>query len=220
MNASMAAETPALEALRARLLEATLRHVPFDGWTDAALAEGARDAGVDPMDARRAFPGGGEEVLDHFVADADRRMVEELERRDLRGLRLRDKIALAVRVRLEQAAPHREAIRRAVGLELLPFNLARAGTSIYRTVDAIWHAVGDTATDFSFYTKRALLAGVYASTLLYWLNDESEGFEDTWAFLDRRIDDVMGIQQARGRLERAVTRLSGRPSRGPRRGFR
>ncbi|MEQ8502258.1 MAG: COQ9 family protein, partial [Sneathiellaceae bacterium] len=103
--------------------------------------------------------------------------------------------------------PDREAVRRALGRQAAPDQALTSVLGLYRTVDAMWYAAGDTATDWNFYTKRALLAGVYASTLLYWLQDQSEDFAATWAFLDRRVENVMAIQKLRGRLEQAGGRL-------------
>lgn len=206
---------------RDTLLLATLPHVPFDGWTERAMRAGAESAGLDAAAIRRAFPGGVAEMVEYFIEYADRRMVEELERRGLPSLRLRDRIATAVRVRLEQSVPYREAIRRAIAFLALPQYAGIAVRRTYRTVDLMWWAAGDTATDFSFYTKRATLAAVYSSTLLYWLDDESAGFSDTWAFLERRIDDVMRIGKARARIEKSLDRLPNpfrlfRPARGAR----
>jgi ubiquinone biosynthesis protein COQ9 len=64
----------------------------------------------------------------------------------------------------------------------------------------MWYAAGDKSTDFNFYTKRATLAGVYSATLLYWLNDRSAGSEATWAFLDRRIDNVMAFEKLKSQV--------------------
>ncbi|MGH6959407.1 MAG: COQ9 family protein [Dongiaceae bacterium] len=193
--------------LREELLEATLAHVPFDGWTQTALATGARDCSIDAADALNAFPGGLAELLEFYHHVADRNLLVELERRDVQSLKTRQRITLAVRLRLEQNANHREAIRQALAFLALPQNAPLGARCLYRTVDAIWYACGDTATDFNFYTKRGLLAGVYAATVLYWLNDKSEEFADTWAFLDRRIGDVMKIQQLRGRFDRFAENL-------------
>ena len=137
-------------------------------------------------------------------------MLEELEGQDLAAMKIRDRIATAVRVRLERQAGNREAIRRAVALFALPNNMPAALQSLYRTVDAIWHAAGDTATDFNFYSKRLLLAGVYSATLIYWLEDKSDGSARTWTFLDRRIADIMRLQKFRGRLDGLVGRLPDR----------
>ena len=187
---------------RDRLLVAALPHVPFDGWSDKTLAAAAAELGLEPEAARHAFPGGPVTLVTYHAAYADRHLDEALKETDLAAMRVRERIAHAVRLRLEQNAAHREAIRAALPILAQPANGPPALLSLYRTVDTIWFAVGDRTTDVGFYTKRALLVGVYLSTLLYWLNDSSEGLAASWAFLDRRIADVMRIQTIRGRLAR------------------
>ncbi len=194
---------------RDRLIVAMFAHVPFDGWTSRAVQAGAADVG---LSAARLFPGGAAQAAEHASDWADRQMQYRLAERDLASLRLRERIAAAVRARLEVLEPHREAVRRLIGFLALPGNVALALRLTYRTVDAMWYAAGDRATDFSFYTKRALLAGVQAATGLFWLADRSDGQAETWAFLDRRIDDVMQIPKIRGRLEKALGRLFKVPS--------
>jgi ubiquinone biosynthesis protein COQ9 len=196
--------------LRDRLVRAALPHVPFDGWSRAALDAGARDAGLTNVDVLRAFPGGPIEAIEHYATLADRAMLEDLERRDLKALRVRERVALAVRVRLERASGDREAIRRALGQLALPVHAPLALKTLYRTVDAIWWAAGDTSTDYNFYTKRALLAAVYSATLLYWLDDRSEGSAASWAFLDRRLADVMKVPQLAGRARAAAAAFAER----------
>ena len=195
-------KTPRRDRDRLRLLQATLPHVSFDGWTLAAMRAGAGDVDMDPADLVRLFPDGPDELIRLFMEHADTLMVHELERRDLGNMRIRDRIATTVRVRLEQQAPHREAIRRALALQVLPQNGPGGLRALYRTVDLMWRAAGDTATDFNFYTKRLLLSGVYTATLMFWINDESDDFEATWAFLGRRIGNVMEIEKAKARAKR------------------
>jgi ubiquinone biosynthesis protein COQ9 len=195
-------------AQREALLKAALPHVPFDGWTRTALQAGARDAGIEPALADNAFPGGMAELLEFYHGQADIEMVRALEARsDLAALKTRERVALAIRLRLEANAGYREAIRQALSFLALPTNAPLGAKCLYRTVDAIWYAAGDKATDFSFYTKRALLAGVYSATVLYWLNDKSDGFAETWTFLDRRIADVMKIYALRARFDRFAEQL-------------
>lgn len=194
-------------ALRDELLAATMPHVPFDGWSERALAHGAADAGHDAATARRAFPLGAAEMIEHHCLRSDRRMLAALEELDLDAMRVRDRVATAVRVRLQQNDGDREAIRRAVSFLAQPQHAALSLKCLYRTVNAIWYAAGDTATDFNFYTKRALLAGVYASTVVYWLQDHSEGAEASWAFLDRRIAEVMRVPRAMARIRGAASCL-------------
>ncbi len=197
-----------IDGLRAELLDALLRHVPFDGWTMRAVQRAAQDIGRTPFDAERAFPGGVAQIIDYHSARADTNMVEALADTDLVPMRIRDRITLAVRTRLQQNTSDREAVRRTVAYLALPGHAALATRCLYRTVDAMWYAVGDTSTDFSFYTKRATLACVYASTLMVWLSDTSSGDADTWAFLGRRIDGVMRIPKRKARLRDACRQLS------------
>ncbi len=182
------------------VLRAALPNVPFDGWSMATLEAAAAKAGLGRVDAHRLFPGGAKDALAHFRNLADRLMREDLARLDLAGMKIRERIAAGVRLHLERWTPYREAIRSALALSPLP---PFAGDSLkgwYSTVDAIWRAAGDKSTDYNFYTKRGLLAGVYASTLLYWLNDRSEGCAETWKFLDRRIQNVMEIPKLQKRF--------------------
>lgn len=172
----------------------------FDGWTRTALTAGARRLELQQGEADRLFPGGPVQVLTHLSQRADFRTVEDMEKEGVGALKIRDRIKGAVRIRLERHAGEREAVRRALALLSLPFNAGVALKLLYKTVDAMWYAAGDTSTDFNFYTKRATLAGVYSSTLLYWLNDRSTGAEATWAFLDRRIDDVMKIEKLKSQV--------------------
>jgi ubiquinone biosynthesis protein COQ9 len=198
------------EQIRRDLLEATLPNVVFDGWSERAIEHGARALDLDLGVALNAFPGGPAEMVAFFSEEADRRMVEAFEAADTESLRLRDKVALAVRLRLEENAWHREAISRAVSFLALPINAALATRLLYRTVDAIWHAVGDRSTDYNFYSKRLLLAGVYSATLLYWLNDRSENSVDTWRFLERRIDEVIAVGGRFGKAMRSALDLPDR----------
>jgi ubiquinone biosynthesis protein COQ9 len=186
------------DAVRSAILDAALPHVAFDGWTHALLEQAAKEAGHEPVMALRVFPGGPREAIEFWSRRDDRRVLAELEKRDLAAMKVREHIALAVRLRLEMNSAHREAVRRGLGYLALPFNAGTGAAMMWRTVDAIWYAAGDTATDFNFYTKRGLLAGVYSATVLYWLEDKSPGFADTWAFLDRRIADVMRVPKALG----------------------
>lgn len=196
-----------LLAEKRALLEAMLSHVPFDGWTAKSLNLAARDAGLEAGVVLRAFPGGAADALDFWVSETDAAMLRVLEGRDLAAMKVRERVKLAVLTRLELVAMHREAVRRALTLEALPQHAPRALRQVYRTVDAIWYAAGDTATDFNFYTKRLLLAGVYGATLMHWLDDKSENFAGTAAFLDRRLADVMQIEKAKGKLAKLADRL-------------
>lgn len=198
---------PSREVQRDRLLEAALTHVPFEGWSRRSLFAAAADLGIEPALARRLFPRGGDDLLVHLERWADRQMAARVDLEELQELRIRERIARLVRTRLEVLTPHREALRRATAARLLPSNALAATASLWRTVDLMWSLAGDRATDASYYTKRSLLAAVWSSTFLYWLDDRSADLEATWAFLGRRIDDVMRIGQLRARLDDAFKGL-------------
>ena len=187
-------------ALRDRLADAVAAEAAFEGWTRTAMTAAARELELPAGEADRLFPGGAMQVLCFASQRADQRTVEDMEKEGVAGLKIRDRIKAAVRIRLERHAGQREAARRALAALSLPFNAGLGLKLLYKTVDAMWYAAGDTSTDFNFYTKRATLAGVYSSTLLYWLSDRSAGSEATWAFLDRRIDDVMKIEKLKSQI--------------------
>lgn len=177
------------------LLHAALADVPFDGWSDAVLEKAAKRLKISADKAHEAFPGGGTDLALQLSEWADHEMLAKLKPARLKDLRVRDKIALAVRTRLEILAPHRESTRQALKTLSLPPGSFRLSKAVWRTCDRIWEAAGDTATDYNRYTKRLLLSAVVTSTTLFWLNDGSDDFEKTWRFLDRRIGNVLKLGQ-------------------------
>lgn len=185
----------------------TLRHVPFDGWSLDALRRGAEDAGLAAADVDVLFLDGSRQAVRHWLALADRMMMEDLAGIELNDYRIRDRIALMVKTRLERWTPHREAVRRALALAVTPGYAEDSIRAGYATVDAMWRAAGDRSTDYNFYTKRGLLGAVYSSTLLVWLDDKSENCADTWAFLDRRIANVMQVPKVQAKIKEAVSKL-------------
>jgi ubiquinone biosynthesis protein COQ9 len=196
------------QALKDRLLEAALPHVVFDGWGTTALAAGAADAGIAAGQIHAVFVVPERDLPAHFSDWADRRMLARLAEMDLPTMKVRERITAAVRLRLEELAGHEEAVRRAIGSAVLPAHAGPALGDAYRTVDAIWRVAGDRATDFNFYTKRGLLAVVMASTTLFWLDDDSDSHEETWAFLDRRIEGIMQVPKLQARVSSALSRVA------------
>ncbi len=185
----------------AALLDAALIHVPFDGWSDDALRAAATDTGIDLARARALYPRGGVDLALAYHRRGDAQMAARLDQEDLGHLRFRDRIATALRYRIE-AAEDRELVRRGTTLFALPPYAADGARALWGTVDLIWTRLGDTSDDYNWYTKRATLAGVYSATVLYWLGDDSPGASATWSFLDRRIDEVMQIERVKGALRR------------------
>jgi ubiquinone biosynthesis protein COQ9 len=187
--------------LKDRLLDAALDHVPFDGWSAASFEAAIAESGMEPALAHGLCPRGAVDLAVAYHKRGDERMLARLAQTELEEMRYSARVAAAVRYRLE-AVEDKELVRRGMTLFALPAYAPDGARLIWETCDAIWGALGDTSDDLNWYTKRMTLSGVYSSTVLYWLGDTSEGHEATWAFLERRIDDVMRIEKAKHTLGR------------------
>ncbi len=182
-----------------RLAQAALMHVPFDGWSETTFRAACADTGIAESLARVHCPRGAVDlaVAAHAMGDAELR--RRLAAADLAGLRYRDRVAFAVMQRLD-AAGDREVVRRATALFALPHLASEGARAIWQTADTIWTALGDTSDDLNWYSKRAILSGVYGATVLYWLGDDTPDLSATRAFLDRRLDGVMALEATKARL--------------------
>ncbi len=186
-----------MAAAKARLLAAALPHVAFDGWSQASFQAAITDSDMSPGLAMGLFPRGGVDLAVEYHRAGDAAMAQALaQRNDLATLKIRQKVALAVRLRLQSV--DRDLVRRGTTLFSLPGHAPEGAGLIWGTADAIWTALGDTSTDVNWYTKRGTLAAVYAATVLFWLGDDSDGAVETWNFLDRRIENIMQIEKAKG----------------------
>jgi len=195
------------------LLDAALTHVPFDGWTNATFRAAIADVQTSEETAKSWFPNGPLDLAAAFHRRGDAEMLARMAATDARVMKIREKVTAAVRYRLE-AVPDKELVRRASTLFALPQNAALGAQLIWGTADAIWTALGDTSEDINWYSKRATLAAVYASTVLFWLGDDSPDQQATWAFLDRRIEDVMQIEKMKAQVRDnpVLTRMMAGPN--------
>ena len=189
--------------IKDNILIAALPNVPFDGWTQSMIEMAAVAAGYKIEMARSVFPRGAMDVAAHLSDWANREMLKKLAQQDPLSLKVRQKIAVAVRERLEVLAPYKEAERLALALWARPFHKLEGMKLVWKTADVIWNWAGDTATDYNRYTKRTLLCGVITSTTLFWLGDTSPNAVDTSGFLDRRIENGLGIGKIVGRFKTA-----------------
>lgn len=195
-----------LDEIRVLLAPAIAENAAFDGWGAAARDMAADMNGVDKDVAALAFPGGAVDMIDAWFASVDAAMVATRSPDALAAMKIRQRITALVEARLTATAPHREALRRALAILALPQNIATAARLGWRSVDAMWRAAGDTATDYNHYTKRAMLFAVYGATITVFLDDESEGHADTSAFLSRRIDGIMRVEKAKANIARRSLR--------------
>eukprot|EP01112_Ceratiomyxa_fruticulosa_P009774 TRINITY_DN2563_c0_g1_i1.p1 TRINITY_DN2563_c0_g1~~TRINITY_DN2563_c0_g1_i1.p1 ORF type:complete len:309 (+),score=50.97 TRINITY_DN2563_c0_g1_i1:137-1063(+) len=198
-------EHKTFEDPRPKILNASLPHVHKHGWTIEALSLGAKDVGL-PMIANGLFPNGPIHLVHHFVDKCNKEMAIELgkSKEHLATLRFKDKIGFGVKMRLRMIQPFINHWPQAMALLAHPPNIPDSLHHLYLLVDEIWHHSGDKATDFSWYTKRATLAGIYTSSELFMVSDTSENFQDTMGFVDRRLDDVIAFSKFRREAEMTV----------------
>ncbi len=189
------ARTPDLDAL----LDAALRHVAFDGWSAATVAAAAADAELSEADTKALAPRGAFDLVAALHRRGDNAMKERLAKADLESLRFRDRVAMALKFRLD-AMPDQQVARRTAAFLSVPIHAPEGAKLVWDTADMIWNELGDTSRDGNWFTKRATLSAVFGSTLLYWLGDESPDHAATNAFIDRRIDEVMQIESLKGKL--------------------
>jgi ubiquinone biosynthesis protein COQ9 len=196
-----------LDEIRAALAPAIARNAAFDGWGETAIDNAATAEGLDPDVARLAFPGGAIDAIDAWFAAIDQQMVAALPAELLAPMKIRARIAGQVEARLAALAPDRESLRRALAILAMPQHALHAAKLGWRAADLMWRRAGDTATDYNHYTKRGILAGVYAATITVFLDDESDGHADTRAFLDRRIDGILKFEKTKAAFLRRSERV-------------
>lgn len=193
---------PTLDEIREAVAPRLASHAAFDGWNDKAVESAAMEVGVDADLAKLSLKGGAMALIEAWIGSVDAEMARRLPAEKLDAMKIRERITSLVATRLEIAAPDREGQRRALAIMAMPQNVAAAARIGWRSADRMWRLAGDTATDFNHYTKRMTLSAVYASTLAVFVNDESDGFAETRAFLDRRIENVMQFEKAKAQAKK------------------
>jgi ubiquinone biosynthesis protein COQ9 len=197
---------PTLDEIRIALAPDLAADAAFDGWSEAAIDAAAVRHGIDAEVAHLAFDGAVDMIAAWFES-IDRAMSASVPDDVLAAMKVRARIATQVEARLDALAPHREALRRALAILARPQHALRAAKLGWHAADLMWRRAGDTATDYNHYTKRAILSRVYAATITVFLDDESEGFAQTRAFLSRRIDGILRFEKTKAQLIKQRERL-------------
>lgn len=195
-------DDPTLDEVRAYLAPLLASQAAFDGWNEKAVVAAAEQTGVDVEMAGLAFNAGPVDMIDAWFQSVDEMMAAKFSEEELGAMKIRERITALVVARLEVLEPDREGLRRALAILAAPPHLRKAAKLGWRAADRMWRLAGDTATDYNHYTKRTLLSAVYGSTISVFLDDESEDYTDTKAFLDRRIENVMQFEKVKARITR------------------
>ena len=205
-----------LDELRLHLAPLIAEAAIFDGWSEDALVMAAEQAGVDPDVAHLAFKSGAMDMIAAWIETIDAAMGQALPQETLGGMPIRERIRSLIQFRLDAVRGQEESLRRALAIMAMPSNVPQALKMGWHSADVMWRLAGDTATDYNHYTKRAILASIYAATLAVFVDDDSEEKADTRAFLDRRIEGVMRFEKTKAKWLNAdrdtfsVTRFLGR----------
>lgn len=203
-----------LDEIRLKLAPDVAQEAVFDGWSETALENSAKGARIDPAVARLAFPGGAMDMIGAWIESVDQALEQAFSPEVIASMPIRERIRALVLFRLEELGKAEEALRRALAIQAMPQNIARALRSGWSSADCMWRLAGDRATDYNYYSKRAILATIYAATLAVFIDDQTDEKAETRAFLDRRIEGVMKFEETKARLQNrevfSVTRFLGR----------
>tara|TARA_B100000989_G_scaffold293709_1_gene271529 strand:+ start:750 stop:1490 length:741 start_codon:yes stop_codon:yes gene_type:complete len=187
--------------IRIDLIRAMLTHVPFDGWTWEAMEQGALDIGFEKKKTpflrvkifKGLFKNGSIDFIDIFSDIIDLEVIENYNLLETKPVKVSEKIKKIIMIRLNICQKYKEAIRSSISITAIPTNAKISLNTLYKTCNIMWRIAGDKSTDFSFYTRRITLAAVYTSTLLFWLNDNSNNNIETEFFLDRQLKNISKI---------------------------
>jgi len=191
---------PSTSAIKEKILRKALENAVFDGWNNTMLEASAAMAGIEKKAAYIYFPAGISSLVDFFAGES----LIELEKAALHlphDKKLPEKISWLIMEYFKAAAKNQAAIKKLMSYYALPQNMLQGLSNLHRLVDKIWRLSGDESTDFSYYTKRFSLSAIYSETLLFWLGDNSENFQETEAFLKRRMGELMKFHKFKSAIK-------------------
>lgn len=188
------------EETRKKILAETLKLVPFDGWSTTTLEKASKAAGFKEKMAELVFKDGVISVIDYYFASLDEQM--KLNTLKHKSKSVTENVRNAILERIKLLSKHKALVTRTMAYMAMPQNSLYGARFVWRTADVIWSdIVDDKSVDFNYYSKRTLLSGVYTSTIMFWVNDDSKNLEETKEFLDRRLKDVGAIGKFLGKFK-------------------
>tara|TARA_A100001011_G_C14137519_1_gene768262 strand:+ start:145 stop:780 length:636 start_codon:yes stop_codon:yes gene_type:complete len=190
-----------------KFLYYVLDDINLNGWSKNFFDSYSREGIFTNNEIRVFFPNGRADFLRYWFDISEKLMLEDLSKVEIQELKVREKIKKIIRVRLERWKSYKVAIKRTLPILIMPSSDTLLSCSLMKTSDSIWKSAGDRSVDFNFYTKRGLLLGVYSTTLIFWLDDNSKDDQKTWEFLDRRVEEVLQIPKVKTRINETLHRI-------------
>lgn len=167
-------------------IKSLLEILPFNEWNNKLLAEAEEKCNFAKGYSLILFPNGLLEIVEFLESYLDNTVLENLNKQEAPG-KIREKISLAVKTRIKTVPPIIHS-KNAAYFALNPFQ----GTEVaFRSCDVIWHYAGDKSVDHNYYTKRGLLLSVYVSSILFYIQDESENYIDTDKFIETAVENIV-----------------------------
>ncbi|RMZ83847.1 hypothetical protein DV737_g1416, partial [Chaetothyriales sp. CBS 132003] len=192
-------DPPPFGTVQDAILAAALRRVPEHGFTDEALTLGAKDAGYLDVSVQ-LFPGRAFDLVNYHLVTQRLALKDKVQFPDDAKLPVGSKIRSLVVTRLRANKDIIHQWQGALAHMSLVENIPASLSELHALSDEIWYLSGDTTVDFSWYTRRASLAAVYASSELFMTTDASPDFALTEEFVDRRLEGAQTAGAAIGHL--------------------
>lgn len=179
----------AQDKIKQNILAEALKAIPFEGYSLTMLENASKKCGYEPKMGELVFKDGMTSLIQYYFETLDEEMIKNTSKKLTKSITQNVKIAVLERIKI--LSKNKLVVSKTLAFLGLPHNAIFGTKLLWNTCDKIWHdIVGDKSVDFNYYSKRTLLCGVYSSTVLFWLSDESKGFKDTEEFLDRRLAEV------------------------------
>lgn len=200
-----------MEQQKKLIMLETLKHIPFDGWNMGSVNVACKALGIAPEYGSVLFPNGIREFITYFIKFIEEEMINKLEHVNLNEMKIRERIFLLVKARLDAYFPYKVAVSSLVTHFAYPANLPSGLRALWDAASQVWYIAGDKSLDYNYYTKRLILTAVYSSTLFYWLQDESKDQQETCEFLRKRIDNVLSVGSVIGRFKKSCEKVENVP---------
>lgn len=201
-----------------KILAEFLKICSFDGWSEEALSKAINICGIDEKFSQIIFENSCLGLAEFYCEFYNQKSAEKIAKiENFSDQKIRDKIRFSLYARFEVESENQIALQRLMNFYFSPKNFtsvemglrpsAQGFAACYNISDFIWKNIGDQSTDFSFYSKRLILAKIIWRSLLVFVKEEPKNSGDSFPFprtkslIDSQIEKVMKFEQSKTRLK-------------------